>query len=109
MEVKWWGLGITCPKCKIPVQIQTMDYSSDGELRFNCVCSTCQQMVTWRIFAGKLQHRALIGDIENNGATTAVVPPKKPNLPLLPPVKEKLEEGDEGWLHNLGICPTKTK
>ena len=107
MKTTWWGINVFCPKCKIPTQLYSAAYSADGELRYVGLCPTCNEAIVWEVFASKLQHIALLTDMNKQQRVEKVVPkvqvPQEP-LKLLP-----MTDDDKRIQRELGIDPRERK
>ena len=101
-EGRWWGISLSCPKCKADTTLQLMAYSADGEFRLTFYCVDCRETIQWRVFASQLAHRAMLNDMEKQ---TPIVPATRVLRPPILPKPEKVTEDDRKFLEDFGISP----
>ena len=109
MQMTWWGANLLCPKCNKDTTLQLCNFSADGELMFVFYCTTCKELIHWRIFASSLAHRALVQDI-NREKNKQLAPSKPVKPPLqISRVIDKLTVADAKWLKSMEIDPEDGK
>ena len=104
MNQSWWDIAFSCVDCKTALPISLAAFSADGEFRFTFYCDKCKQTFNWRAFASKLQHIALMNDMEKEKKIIPAQPQKKV---IIPP--EKLTDKDKKFLSDFGINSEEEK
>lgn len=101
----WWSISGECPKCNRDMVLQEAYFSADSELAFTFSCASCQESVKVITTGQKLQHQALMNDMNKKWKTSKAVPAKQR---LLPPLTEDKSKEDHEWLHAMGITEEDT-
>lgn len=105
IETRWHPVPLACPVCNGEVVITAVCVSADGELKIELQCETCKKPLQWVSHFTRMQHAALLGDIEESQEREKHKPRQKLLTagPIRPPVKGQEQKNDAAWLHELGI------
>ena len=98
--MKWHKLLLTCPNCKVEVNICAINSSADGEIYIELFCDKCQKEMSYITTGQKLAVNALFADL-----CESRIKESKPNK-VKPPLKEE-KISDHDFLKDLGIDDEK--
>ena len=105
MKPKWWSVEVQCQTCKVPADINGVNFSADSEIAICVTCPKCKESFRWHIFATALAHRALVNDLMNEKVEKLVrATPLRPPLSL-PATPERLTVRDAKWLKEMNVDP----
>ena len=111
METQWYNIEFKCTECESKTHLQKAIFSADGELCFTFYCGKCKEQRQWRVYASRLQHKALLSDMKRDPSTRRrgrKITPVEAKSPT-PPQKAELTEKDKEFLRKLKIDPLGRK